>query len=62
MYTTNTAREMIKTSKGRRELIRKAEVLRSHKYTDEEIAVDLGLTVQDLKALENGYVFVDSLI
>ena len=62
MYTTNTAREMVKTSKGRRELIRKAEVLRSHKYTDEEIAVDLGLTVQDLKALENGYVFVDSLI
>ena len=62
MYTTNTAREMVKTSKGRRELIRKAEVLRSHKYTDEEIAVDLGLTVQDLNALENGYAFVDSLI
>lgn len=62
MYTANTAREMVKTSRGRRELIRKAEVLRAHKYTDEEIAVDLGLTVQDLKALENGYVFVDSLI
>ena len=62
MYTTNTAREMVKTSKGRKELIREAEVLRAHKYTDEEIAVDLGLTVQDLKALENGYVFVDSLI
>ena len=38
------------------------EVLRSHRYKDEEIALDLGLTVRDLNALENGYVFVDSLI
>ena len=62
MLTTANAREMIKTSKGRQELLRRVEVLRSHRYTDEEIALDLGLTVRDLKALENGYAFVDSLI
>ena len=62
MLTTAKAREMIKTSQGRQELLRRVEVLRSHRYTDEEIALDLGLTVRDLNALENGYVFVDSLI
>lgn len=62
MLTTANAREMIKTSQGRQELLRRVEVLRSHRYTDEEIALDLGLTVRDLKALENGYAFVDSLI
>lgn len=62
MYTATYVKEMVKTSQGRAELIRKVEVLRSHKYTDEEIALDLGLTMTDLKALENGYVFVDSLI
>ena len=62
MLTTANAREMIKTSKGRQELLRRVEVLRSHRYTDEEIALDLGLTVRDLKALENGYAFVDSLV
>ena len=62
MLTTETAREMIKTIQGRQELLRRVEVLRSHKYADEEIALDLGLTVKDLNALENGYAFVDSLI
>lgn len=62
MLTTANAREMIKTSQGRQELLRRVEVLRSHRYTDEEIALDLGLTVRDLKALENGYVFIDSLV
>lgn len=62
MLTTANAREMIKTSQGRQELLRRVEVLRSHKYRDEEIALDLGLTVRDLKALENGYAFVDSLV
>lgn len=62
MLTTRNAREMIKTSQGRQELLRRVEVLRSHRYTDEEIALDLGLTVSDLNALENGYAFVDSLI
>ena len=62
MLTTANAREMIKTSQGRQELLRRVEVLRSHRYTDEEIALDLDLTVRDLKALENGYAFVDSLV
>ena len=62
MLTTANAREMLKTSQGRQELLRRVEVLRSHKYADEEIALDLGLTVKDLNALENGYTFVDSLI
>ena len=62
MLSTRDAKEKITTIEGRAEMIERAHRLRSHKYTDEEIAVDLGLTVQDLKALENGYVFVDSLI
>lgn len=62
MLTTANAREMLKTSQGRQELLRRVEVLRSHKYKDEEIALDLGLTVRDLNALENGYAFVDCLI
>lgn len=62
MLTTANAREMLKTSKGRQELLRRVEVLRSHRYKDEEIALDLGLTVRDLNALENGYAFVDCLI
>lgn len=62
MLTTANAREMLKTSQGRQELLRRVEVLRSHKYKDEEIALDLGLTVRDLNALENGYAFVDGLI
>lgn len=62
MLTTANAREMIKTIQGRQELLRRVEVLRSHKYADEEIALDLGLTVMDLNALEKGYAFVDSLI
>lgn len=62
MLTTANAREMLKTSQGRQELLRRVRVLRSHKYKDEEIALDLGLTVRDLNALENGYAFVDCLI
>ena len=46
MLTTENTREMIKTSQGRQELLRRVEVLRSHRYKDEEIALDLGLSIR----------------
>lgn len=62
MLSARDAKEKITTVEGRAEMIERAHRLRSHKYTDEEIAVDLGLSLRDLKALENAYAFMDSLV
>lgn len=61
MSIETDAKYKITTQKGRAEMIERANKLRRHKYTDEEIALDLGLTLEDFEALENGYIFVDSL-
>ena len=56
------AQEKLYTSEGRQEMLRRIHILKSHKYSDEECAVDLGITELDVKLLQEWEEFEDSLI
>lgn len=55
-------RVKLNSQEGREELIKKVKILRSHHYTDEEVALDLGLTESEIKELDKLDAYVNSLI
>ena len=56
------AQEKLYTAEGRKEMLRKIDVLRRHKYSDEEIAVDLNISILDVKLLQEWEEFETSLV
>lgn len=49
MGRTTLAQDKLHTEEGRKEMRRKVDILRRHKYSDEEIATDLNISIQDVK-------------
>ena len=56
------AQEKLYTAEGREEMRRKVDILRRHKYSDEEIAVDLNISILDVKLLQEWEEFENSLV
>ena len=56
------AQEKLLTAEGRKDMLRKIDVLRRHKYSDEEIAVDLNISILDVKLLQEWEEFENSLV
>ena len=56
------AQEKLYTAEGRGEMRRKVDILRRHKYSDEEIATDLNITVTDVKLLMEWSEFEECLV
>lgn len=62
MGRTTLAQEKLYTAEGREEIRRKVDILSRHKYSDEEIATDLNITVTDVKLLMEWSEFEDCLV